>query len=147
MNIFAGWCLNNPIAIFLVFVVVVSVLGVRVKMLDTSRCLKMTTANCMETTMSRVVIVSRLIKKQIINHTCCVGSLKATSLNGGIRFEYHVKLIAGRYYRMRSFQSAESTQCWIFAAISIEQGDMIISAFVMRFYFKFVEYLNSKQNN
>jgi hypothetical protein len=45
MNIFPSWSLNNPIAVFLVFVVMVSVLGVRVKMLDTSRCLKMATAN------------------------------------------------------------------------------------------------------
>ena len=45
MNIFPGWSLNNPIAVFLIFVVMVSVLGVRVKMLDTSRCLKMATAN------------------------------------------------------------------------------------------------------
>ena len=76
-----------------------------------------------------------------------MGSLKAATLNGGIRFEHHVKLIAGRYYGMRGFQSAESTQRRIFTAISIEQGDMIISAFVMGFDFKFVEYLKHRHKN
>ena len=45
MDILAGWRLNNPVAIFFVFIVMVAVLGVRVKVFNTSRRLKMSTAN------------------------------------------------------------------------------------------------------
>ncbi len=45
VDILAGWCLNNPVAIFFVFVVMVAVLGVRVKVFHTSRRLKVSAAN------------------------------------------------------------------------------------------------------
>lgn len=48
MDVFPRWGLNNPIAIFFVFVVMVTVFGVRVKVFDTIRCLQMASTNCFE---------------------------------------------------------------------------------------------------
>lgn len=47
---------------------------------------------------------------------------------------------------MRGFESTEAAQCGIVTAVSIVDGDMVVSAFVMRFNFKFMENLILNRN-
>lgn len=74
-----------------------------------------------------------------------MSSLESSALHGGIRLEDNIELITRRHNRMRSFESAKSTQCRIVAAISVVYGYVVVSALVMGLDLEFVEDLQDHQ--
>ena len=66
VDILPRWRLNNPVAIFFVFIVMVAILGVRIKVFNTSRRLKVPTANYLgKFNHVSVVATIRVLKYQL----------------------------------------------------------------------------------
>lgn len=62
-------------------------------------------------------------------------------MNGGIRFEYHIELVAGRHNGMRGLESAEPSQSRIFTCVAVVHCHVIVGALMMRLDLEFVEHL------
>lgn len=73
-----------------------------------------------------------------------VSGLEAATLDRRVWLENHVELVAGRHERVRRFESAEATQRRVVAAVAVVDGHVIVGAFVVRLYLKFVEDLQCR---
>lgn len=71
-------------------------------------------------------------------------SEEPSSLNGGVRLEYHVQLVGGRNNGMRSFRPAISADHKRIGRVAIVHYQMIVQAVLMRFQFKRIECLRTR---
>ena len=106
----------------------------------------MTTAYCNRSNRLVNSLFWNLPMRQCVSVTSLVSGLESSTLNGRVRFENQVQLVARRHDRMRGFQSAEASQRAIVTAVTVVDDHVIVGAFMVRLDFEFVEHLSIRNS-